>query len=101
MTEGTSILYPGEDIIFFDSDDEFYNFCVVPVLFTVNKRNKNGEDTLCTDFNLSPMYHDYVKQGKKFCIKNEDSQIYKRGCVSYRCVNKPIQNLTQYFGEDW
>ena len=100
MTEGKNILYPGEDIIYFDSDDEFYDFCVVPALFVVKKRNRNGDYTMCTDFDLSPAYHDYVKQGKKFCIKNQDSQIFKHGCVSYRCVNKPIQNLIQYFGED-
>ena len=100
MIEDKNKLNPGEDVIYFDNADEFYNFCVVPVLFAVKRRNKMGHYTMCVDFDLSPMYNDCVTKGKKFCIKDEDSQIFKHGCVTYRCVSKPVQNLIQYFGED-
>ena len=35
----------------------------------------------------------------RFVIKDEDSQIYKHGCVSYRTISKDIQNLDPWFDD--
>ena len=88
-----------ENIIYFDNDDEFYEFCVVPKLVPVQYVNGDGQIAYYTDFNLSDAYHDAVKAGKKFMIKNEDSSIFKHKCVSYRTLSKPIENLCQYFAD--
>ena len=88
MTEGKSILYPGEDIIFFDSDDEFYEFCVVPALFVVKKRNRNGDYTMTTDFDLSPMYNEYVKQEDFLDIVEE---------VTTKVINERSEEKRQYY----
>ena len=49
------------------------------------------------DFNLSNAYNDAISQGKKFIIKDPNSQIFKHQAVSYRTITKPIQNLEEYF----
>lgn len=99
--ENDNKLQPGKDIIYFDNDDEFYRFCVVPALYVVTKKNNAGGETLTTDFDLSYAYKDAIDKGIKFCIKDQDSQIFKHGCVAFSCVNKPVENLVQYFGEDY
>ena len=83
--------------LFFNSDDEFYKFCVVPEIIPVEYVNQDGEIKYYMDFNLSNAYNDAVKQGKKFIIKDPNSQIFKHQAVSYRTITKPIQNLEEYF----
>ena len=39
-----------------------------------------------------------IENGKLFCIKDENSAIYKHGCVSCRTLSKDVQNLEPYFG---
>ena len=78
--------------MFFNSDDEFYRFCVVPELVT-------DADVLSTDFNLSPDYYNALNNSVFFVIKDENSQIYKRNAVSYRTITKQIENLLPYYGE--
>lgn len=83
--------------LFFNSDDEFYKFCVVPEIIPVEYINQAGETKYYMDFNLSNAYNDAISQGKKFIIKDPNSQIFKRQAVSYRTITKPIQNLEEYF----
>jgi hypothetical protein len=60
----------------------------------------------------SDMYKNYIDQGKKFIIKDENSQVYKHQCVNKRVpvkiddlpsydrltlVQLPVQNLEPYF----
>ena len=85
--------------IYFDSDEDFYNFAVVPKLEIVSRLDDNGVNYNYTDFNLSTKYYNAINDGMSFVIKDEDSQIFKHGCVSYRTISKPIQNLKQYFKE--
>ena len=80
------------NIIYFENDDEFYEFCVNPSLKVVE--GKNGH---YTDFDFNYAYEKALKEGKRFVIKDEDSQIYKRGFVSYRTVTKKVENLDPYF----
>ena len=83
--------------MYFDSDDDFYQFCVEPYIIPVEYTDNNGEIKYSMDFNLSKAYKDAVNQGKTFIIKDPDSQIFKHQAVSYRTITKPIQNLEQYF----
>ena len=92
-----------KDIIYFDSDKEFEDFCIAP--YAVVKRSADG--TLFVEGQYSDMYKKYIEEGKTFIIKDEDSQVYKHQCVSKRVpvqstgrsatVQLPVQNLEQYF----
>ena len=84
------------NIMYFDNDDEFYQFCVAPVVIPIAS-TKDGITSYSFDFDFTQGYKNALSNGKRFVIKDEDSQIYKRGAVTYRTITKPIQNLDQYF----
>ena len=88
-----------DNIIYFDSDNEFYEYSVVPELVPVQYIDSEGNEKYYTDFNLSPQYNNAVNNGMRFVIKDEDSQIYKHGCVSYRTISKDIQNLDPWYDD--
>ena len=96
------------NIFFFESDDEFTDFCIAP--YAVVKRSSDG--TLFVEGQYSDMYKKYIGQGKTFIIKDENSQVYKDQCVRKRVpvkiddfplydrlplVQLPVQNLEPYF----
>ena len=96
------------DIIFFESDEEFADFCIAP--YAVVKRSADGKPFV--EGQYSDMYKKYIEEGKTFIIKDEDSQVFKRKRVSKvvpvkvddfpsynrpRCVWLDVQNLEQYF----
>lgn len=96
------------NIIYFNSDDEFTDFCVKPYATVVYPQN--GNPFIESDY--SDEYKRCLSQGKSFVIKDEDSVVYKRQCVckrvpikvewdpSYRrdtLVQLPVQNLKMYF----
>ena len=92
-----------KNIVFFESDDEFTDFCIAP--YAVVKRSSDG--TLSVEGQYSDMYKKYIEEGKTFVIKDEDSRVYKHQCVSKRVsvqgtgrcatVQLPVQNLEEYF----
>lgn len=92
-----------KNIISFDSDKEFEDFCIAP--YAAVKRSANG--TLFVEGQYSDMYKKYIEEGKTFVIKDEDSRVYKHQCVSKRVsvqgtgrcatVQLPVQNLEEYF----
>lgn len=88
-----------ENIMYFDTDNDFYEFCVLPKLVPIQYTNIDGDIAYYTDFNFTNAYQDAIKNGIKFVIKDEDSQIQKHGSVTYRTITKPIENLCQYFGD--
>ena len=88
-----------DNIIYFDSDNEFYEYCVVPELVPVQYIDSEGNEKYYSDFNFTPQYNNAVNNGMRFVIKNEDSQIYKHGCVSYRTISKDISNLDPWFND--
>ena len=85
--------------LYFESDDEFYGWCVVPKLECKKYINRDNKESQYCDFNLTFEYEKAVKEGKQFIIKDVDSKIYKHGCVSYRTISKPIKNLKPFLGE--
>jgi len=88
-----------DNIIYFDNDNEFYEYCVVPELIPVQYIDKDGNENYYNDFKLSSQYNIALNKGKRFIIKDENSQIFKHGCVSYRTISKDIQNLDQWFDD--
>ena len=86
-----------KNIMHFDSDDEFYQFCVVPEIVIVDYINPAGKNDHYMTFNLSPSYLDAVDNGTRFMIHDPKSQIYKHQAVSYRTCTKPIQNLIECY----
>jgi hypothetical protein len=102
-----------DDILFFESDEEFTDFCVAS--FAEIKESENGDIYVVGDY--SDEYKKCLEQGKMFIIKDEDSQVYKRQCVTKRvpvfnngdCVTAredyPVQlsvkNLEEYDESLW
>lgn len=76
-------------IIEFNNDDEFTNWALAPSYTTiVNDLGNRCFDVLYTDAYLNAVKEDYI-----FDIKDEDSLIVKRGCVSRGIITKPVENL--------
>lgn len=85
------------NIIYFNNDDDFYRFCVVPQLFPVECVDDNGNVSYYTDFDFTYEYKKALEDNMFFMIKDENSNIFKNQCVSYRTITKPVSNLKQYF----
>jgi hypothetical protein len=77
--------------LFFENDDEFYEFAVVPALIF----KKEGGTTF-TDFDFTDSYYDAINENRFFYIKDPKSLIAKRGALSYKTITKPVQNLGEY-----
>ena len=100
-----------DNIIFFESDEEFTDFCVAPIAQI--KRSEKG--TLYYEGEYSDKYKTCIEEGKTFIIKDEDSQVYKYQCVAKRVpvyyegvftgketlVQLDIQGLDEYFEDEW
>ena len=101
-----------DNIVFFESDDEFTDFCVAP--FAKVKTDEDGQSYYKGDY--SDMYKEYLQQGMIFMIKDEDSVVCKRQCVCKRVplimegggrvrsgrdvpIQLPVENLEMYFSD--
>lgn len=92
-----------DNTIYFESDDEFTDFCVGP--YAVIKKLANG--VICVSGTYSSLYLKALEEGKTFVIKDEDSVVFERGCVSKRVpvkdtgrdtlVQLDVENLEEYF----
>lgn len=94
-----------ENIIYFESDEEFEDFCIAP--FGVIEYGQSGSPFWKGLY--SDQYTNAIQNGMRFVIKNEDSTVYKRMCVTKRVpiqgtsrtapVQLPVQNLEPYFDD--
>lgn len=95
-----------DNFIYFESDEEFEDFCIAPygVIEYININN----GTIPTWKGVySDQYKDAIQKGMTFVIKDEDSVVFKHKCVSKRVpiqgtgsnatVQLSVQNLEQYF----
>lgn len=57
--------------VYFESDAEFEDFCIAPFV------SKKQDATFVPNGNYSDLYKQYLAEGKKFIIMDEDSVIYK------------------------
>ena len=74
-----------KDIILFDSDAEFEDWAVAP--YATIKYIENSKIPY-TSGDLSNEYKAAIEEGKRFVIKDENSVVYKRGCV---CKRVPLK----------
>ncbi len=88
------------NIMYFNNDDDFYKFCVVPNVIISQEVDDNGQTYNVFTFNFTDTYNSCVKDGKKFIIKDQNSRIFKNKKVSYKTITKPVENLEPYFGID-
>ena len=88
-----------DNIMYFDSDDDFYRFCVNPTLVTQEYTKADGSDGYVADWNYSDEYLRALQNGIHFIIKDEDSQIFKHGEITHRVNTRPIDNLLPYYKE--
>ena len=66
--------------IYFDSDDDFTDFCIAP--YASFKKLKDGNYTISGAY--SDMYKNYVEQGISFIIRDRNSKVFERQCVNKR-----------------
>jgi len=76
------------DKIFFECDDDFFQFCVNPNVILIESPTGPYADIDYTD-----EYKECLNEGFKFVICDPDSKIYKHKCISYRTFSKPVENL--------
>ena len=86
-------------VMYFDTDDDFYKFCVDPCLVEKTYDAPSGDISECTDFNFSQGYLEALEKNTAFVIRNMRSEILKHGSVSYRTITKNIQNVKPWYFE--
>ena len=88
------------DVIYFDNDKEFYEFCIVPQLVSVDYTNPSGQVCQYCDFNFTNDYQEALNTNKKFVMRDKKSSIIKRNnTVSYRTISKRVNNLYPWYYE--
>lgn len=83
-----------DNTIYFDNDNDFFDYAVNPALIA----NQSDSGNVFYDFNFTDEYLNAVNNGMSFMIKDRLSKIYKHNCVSYKTLSKPVSNLKQYQG---
>jgi hypothetical protein len=98
LTKDSKIRAHKQTIMYFDTDEDFQNFCVLPYT-TLEKSPITGEPY--EQWHFTKEYLDAVAAGTRFKIKNEDSIIYKRGqVVGPGGIGIRVQNLDHWFEGD-
>ena len=88
------------NVMYFDTDDDFYQFCVDPEIIPKEYINKDGQIAYYGDFNLSQAYNDAINNSTLFVIRDKNSQILKHnGVVSYRTISKKVNNVQPWYYE--
>ena len=76
------------NIIYFDNDEEFYDFCVES--YSINRRVRDHR-VRKSGWDFTDWYKSHVDENTKIVILDDDSTILRRGgVVSYRTCNKKI-----------
>lgn len=88
------------DAMYFNTDDDFYTFCVHPVIVAREYTTNTGSVSQYADFDFTNAYEEAVKNNVAFVIRDKNSQILKHnGVVSYRTISKQTKNLKPWFYE--
>ena len=82
-----------DNVIYFDNDNDFFAFSVKPEIMICD----NTTGCIGYDIDFTDGYKNAISNNKKFCIKDENSKIYKHNCVSYKLLSKDVLNLEPYF----
>lgn len=87
------------NVLQFDNDDEFDQYCIIPKLVKKSYVNKAGNNSEYMDFDFTPEYIDSVNNNDAFIIKDRQSNTLRRNCVSYRTIAKKVKNLYPWYYE--
>ena len=79
--------------IYFDSDDEFFSYCVDPRPII-----REGQHCKYVDFEFTKQYKKDLDNGLRFCIKDDNSLIEKHGVVTFMTESKEVKNLDPWYG---
>lgn len=79
------------NIIVFEDDQEFFDFCVDKEL-----KIEDGTNNSYITWNFTKSYNDAIKEGKTFMIKDPDSKIAKRKALSFHTITKYVENVVEY-----
>ena len=88
---------PLENVICFDNDNDFIEFCLKPNLTIY--QGSDGRPAARVDF--TDDYLNALKNGKEFMIKDENSLVQKRGCVWNRFTTKRVKNVIPYYADPY
>lgn len=84
------------ETIYFESDDEFTDFCVAP--YAVIKQSESGVYYYHGEY--SDLYKKAIEEGKKFVIKDENSQVYKHQRVCKRVLVPKADDFAKRMRKD-
>ncbi len=84
------------ETIYFESDDEFTDFCVAP--YAVIKQSESGAYYYHGEY--SDLYKKAIEEGKKFVIKDENSQVYKHQRVCKRVLVPKADDFAKRMRKD-
>jgi len=84
------ILKYGENVMLFNNDNEFIDFCFSP---NIKIFKPEGTNIDCYDYPLSDEYYEAIKNNTKFYINQTNSDVKKRKCVYRGLITKPVENI--------
>ena len=84
------------ETVYFESDDEFADFCVAP--YAVIKQSESGVYYYHGEY--SDLYKKAIEEGKKFVIKDENSQVYKHQRVCKRVLVPKADDFAKRMRKD-
>lgn len=88
--------------MFFDCDNDFYEFSINPnPIFNTKDYEEGLSKYLTFTYDFSEAYYDAINNGITFVIKDPNSAITKHNCISHRTITKPVQNLEPYMGSEF
>ena len=89
-----------DNIMYFDNDDCFADFCLNPNYVIVTVKCNDGVDRMFADYTFTDAYLNAVKCGKRFCVRDLHSHVNKDGYLAYKSATKKIDNVEKYYGDD-
>lgn len=90
------IIDKDNNIIFFDNDTVFYDYCVNPTIKGKEFVLPNGKKRCFAYYDFTQEYNDAINNNSKFVICDPHSKICKHGCVNYRTITRPVCNVELY-----
>lgn len=89
-----------DNIMYFDNDECFADFCIKPAYIIVTSKCCDGQDRMFADYDFTDEYKNAVSCGKRFCIRDLHSHVNKDGYLAYKSATKKIDNVEKYYGDE-
>ena len=93
ITKGNTEKESPDKVIYFDSDESFYDFCLNT---EVVHHNEEGSHP-CFSLDFTEAYKEALKdEHTYFYIAKRNSTIVRRGCVDYRTITKRVERVIEW-----